>query len=365
MKNTTLFAGIIGLLIVGGIVYYAVGAGTTESDVATTTPTTTITIVKEPTPKVTIQEAGAPITTTSPYVTTSEFAASVSGTVVPHGFFTNYWFEYGQTASLGSKTTVQNIGSGYLTITTPGYISGLAKNTTYYFRLVAENGYDKIEGSQYTFHTDPGNPVPLGGLPTVKTLATNNITRTTATLNGEITPNQSTTQYWFEYGKTSNLGNTTSFQTVNNNNPKTSVSVPIANLDAFTNYYYRLNAQNQWGTVNGITSNFKTGGPSDTSKPLADTNSANKINSTSATLRGIVNPNGQQTIYWFEYSTDSLLGSILLKTTDHKSAGAGTSNVSFETGVLGLTSNTTYFYRIVAENTLGITYGDRVSFKTK
>lgn len=365
MKNTTLLAGIIGVVIVGGLAYYAISATTSENEyTATTTPTTTI-VKEKPSTTIKIQDAGAPIVTTSPDVSTSEFAASVSGKVVPHGFFTNYWFEYGQTSNYGSKTSVQNIGSGYSAITSPAYITGLNKNTKYYFRLVAENGYGQVSGSGYSFQTNPGNPAPIGSLPTIKTLSSNGISKTEATLNGEVTPNQSTTQYWFEYGKTADFGNTNSLQTISETSSKTQVSFSISNLNPATNYYYRINAQNSWGTVNGFTLSFKTAGPADTSKPLADTNPATNVKATSATLQGIVNPNGVETIYWFEYSTDSLLGSILLKSTAHISAGTGKNNVPVSSNITALVGNTNYFYRVVAENNLGIMYGDRVAFKTK
>ena len=367
MKNTTIVWSVLGLIVVAGLIYYATQSNLIGSDVTNPTATTTIT-VKPSTPVVKTpqaQEAGAPIVVTSPNLTTSETAVSVSGTVIPHGFFTNYWFEYGLTTSLGSKTTVQNIGSGYVPITSPGFITGLSKNTIYYVRLVAENQYGKVAGVQYSFKTGPGNPNPVGSLPTIKTLAGNTITRTSATLNGEVTPNQSTTQYWFEYGKTENFGRISTFQNVSNTSSKTAVYFVVSDLDPATNYYFRLNAQNQWGTVTGEVLSFKTSGPADTSKPLADTVSATNVKDTSVTLRGTVNPNGIVTTYWFDYSTDSLLGSILLKSTEHKSAGSGTVNASFTTDVPNLVSKTNYFYRIVAQNSLGTTYGDRVSFKTK
>ncbi len=367
MKNTTLFIGILGLIAVGSLLYYVNinSPVLTDNTMSTTTPIS----IKNPsvttTTTTTIREAGAPIPVTSPNVTTSEFAASVTGTVVPHGFFTNYWFEYGITQNLGSKTVVQNIGSGYNALTSPAYITGLNKNTTYYYRLVSENQYGKVAGIQYTFTTDAGNPSPIGSLPTVKTFTSNEISRTSATLQGEVTPNQVNTQYWFEYGRTSNFGYTTSLQTITGSNGKTSVSLPITNLEPLTNYYFRINAQNSWGTVTGTTFTFKTSGPSDTAKPLVDTLDANTLKTTSATLRGTVNPNGMQTIYWFEYSTDSLLGATLLKTTTHMSAGVGTNDIPLSSNISSLVSNTNYFYRIVAENSLGVSYGDRVSFKTK
>jgi phosphodiesterase/alkaline phosphatase D-like protein len=286
-------------------------------------------------------------------------------TASPHGFFTNYWFEYGTTENLGNKTSVQNIGSGYSALMSPAYITGLIKNTKYFFRIVAQNQYGKVSGNSYSFTTNTGSPAPVGSLPTVKTASASGLSRTGATIYGEVTPNQSVINYWFEYGKSSDLGNISSIQTISDSNMKTQVSLQLSTLTPLTTYYFRVNAQNQWGTVTGDTVTFKTSGPADTSTPLAETNSVSNLKTTTVTLRGTVNPNGIETNYWFEYSTDSLLGSALLKTTAHKSTGAGTKDVTLESQVSGLTTGTTYFYRIVAQNSLGIAYGDRTAFTTK
>lgn len=356
MKNIILGGGLVLVILVSGVAYFLLQNSTIV--ITDVSPTSTTTVVH-------IQEAGAPIVATSLNMTTSEFAASVDGTVNPHGFFTNYWFEYGMTPSMGSKTALQNIGSGYTTRPSPAYITGLSRDTKYYFRLVAQNQYGNVVGSQYSFTTEAGSPAPIGSLPTVKTIGSSSVTRTTAVLSGEITPNQVLTQYWFEYGKTSDLGNTSQFQTVSGSNGKTSIVLSVTDLDPLSTYFFRLNGQNQWGTINGATMTLRTSGPSSTLRPLADTKSPSNIRSATVTLRGSVNPNGAATVYWFEYSTDSLLGQVLLRSTARASVGAGTSDVTFDTDISGLLSNTNYFYRIVAENGVGITYGDRVAFKTK
>lgn len=371
MNNKILFLGLLGILAVV-ILYYVISSpassptlNTATTTVQNTTQNPTTTPSNNTAPSSAINEVRSPIAVTSPDVTTSEVAASVSGTVNPRGLFTNYWYEYGLTEKLGSKTTVQNIGSGYLAITAPAYITGLTKNTKYFFSLVAENQLGRVTGNQYIFTTNSDNPSPLGSLPTIKTVGANGITRTNATLNGEVTPNKQTTRYWFEYGKTVNLGQISSFTTIDSMNSKTSVNLPLTNLDQGTNYYFRLNAQNQWGTVNGMTLSFKTTGTPDSSKPSVETNSTSNVKPTTATLRGTVNPNGIETTYWFEYSTDSLLGSALLNSTQRTIAGAGKNDVTVEVNIAGLTTKTNYFYRVVAQNSLGTTYGDRVLFKTR
>lgn len=166
---------------------------------------------------------------------------------------------------MGSKTSNQTIGSGFVAIQAPGYITNLVKNTTYYFRLVAENQYGKVVGSQYSFKTTEGTPAPVGNAPTTKTVSASGVSRTTSNLNGEVNPNKASTQYWFEYGKTTELGNTSSFESSGDGNAKISVSISLSNLQPLTTYYFRLNAQNQFGTINGSILSFKTLGPATTS----------------------------------------------------------------------------------------------------
>ena len=182
----------------------------------------------------------------------------IGGTVNPKGAFTSYWYEYGKTSDLGTKTSNQTMGSGFVSIQAPAYITDLSKNTTYYFRLVAENQYGKVAGNQYVFQTTESTPAPVGNAPTTKTISANNISSTTANINGEVTPNKTETQYWFEYGKTPQLGGTSAFSSAGNGTVKSSVSISLSDLESKTTYYFRLNAQNQFGTINGSILNFKT-----------------------------------------------------------------------------------------------------------
>jgi phosphodiesterase/alkaline phosphatase D-like protein len=287
----------------------------------------------------------------------------VVGGVVPNGAFTTYWYEYGASASLGIKSTQQNIGSGYAELAAPAYITQLAKDTTYYFRLVAQNTLGKSTGATYTFRTTVGTPAPVGGIPTAKTLAATSLSRTAANINGEVTPNRASTQYWFEYGDTANLGTVSTVQSVGDGTAKVPVSLSLSNLAPATTYHFRLNAQNQFGTVNGAILTFKTPGPPLSVVPVVTTLVAGPVATTTATLRGTVNPYSSQTTYWFEYSTDSSFASSL-KTTPKRSAGGAAVTVSVEANVSALASKTTYYYRTVAENAAGIVRGETISFKT-
>jgi hypothetical protein len=96
------------------------------------------------------------------------------------------------------------------------------------------------------------------------------------------------------------------------------------------------------------------------SAPLASTGNATAITSTSATLKGAVNPEGQATTYYFEYGTTTSYGSD----TATSSAGSGTANVSVSAPLRSLAPAKTYHYRLVATNGSGTTLGSDVSFTT-
>ncbi len=95
-------------------------------------------------------------------------------------------------------------------------------------------------------------------------------------------------------------------------------------------------------------------------KLTATTLSASGIGNTSASLNGLVNPNGKSSNYYFDYGTTVGYG----KSTTVTSAGSGTSAVSVSANVTGLTGGTTYHYRIVASNIDTIIYGNDLTFLT-
>ena len=96
------------------------------------------------------------------------------------------------------------------------------------------------------------------------------------------------------------------------------------------------------------------------SPPGVITQAATAITSTTATLNGLVNPNGLSTNYQFYWGTDPSTPYGLGLT----GAGSGTSNEA-ETGSLtGLTPATTYYFVLAAESAAGNVDGYMLSFTT-
>jgi hypothetical protein len=96
-------------------------------------------------------------------------------------------------------------------------------------------------------------------------------------------------------------------------------------------------------------------------KPFAETKLATNIGETTATLNGVVNPNGAATKYYFEYGTTTSYGS---KTTE-LSAGSGETNIKVSQAITGLKTKTIYHFRVVATNVNGATDGSDEVFKAE
>lgn len=368
--NKNLIIGLLVAIVLLGGGYYLWNKTQTGSNNQMATSTTeggsnpSYNSSNSPTLTPTPSSAAAPAVESDPNVVTSNFTAIVTGRVTPNGAPTTYWYEYGESTALSNRTSAQSIGSGFTAIPSPGYITGLHANTLYYFRLSAKNRYGTVNGTTKSFGTN-NNPAPQGTAPTTKTDTASDISRTTANLNGHVNPNGSDASYWFEYGSDANLGFITAFQSAGNGTASMPVAISLSNLNPLTKYYFRLNAQNQFGTVNGAIQSFTTKGPAAPGVPTVDTTPATSVATSSATLNGRLNPNGASTSYWFEYSEDSFLGSILGTLTASQTVSQDASTVSVSADATGLQHNTKYFYRLVGRNQYGTVRGDTVSFTTK
>lgn len=96
--------------------------------------------------------------------------------------------------------------------------------------------------------------------------------------------------------------------------------------------------------------------------PLVITDAASNVSSTSSILNATVRPNGLSTTAYFEWGTSSSLSSF--STTTSLPIGSGISAVSVMDTLKGLSGNTTYYYRVVGQNTSGTERGSIVAFTT-
>ena len=94
--------------------------------------------------------------------------------------------------------------------------------------------------------------------------------------------------------------------------------------------------------------------------PAVTTDAASRVTHNSATLRGTVNANGLSTTAWFQYR----IVNGPSKSTFSTQTVIGTSDTEVSFSIIELLPGTTYYYRLVAKNDAGTTYGDEVSFTT-
>ncbi|MBU3666102.1 MAG: hypothetical protein FGM15_09555, partial [Chthoniobacterales bacterium] len=262
-------------------------------------------------------------TTPASYISTT--SASLNGDVNPNGLPTSIWFEYGvKSDTLTTTTAVQDAGSGIGPVGKWASVPGLAPETTYYFRIVAQTGTSVVRGSILSFTTLPAKP-------TLNAVSAQNVVPTGATLTATVNPNSTDSKLWFEYGIDANYGSTTTQQNVLGSSASpVALAADLTGLDFGQTYHYRPVAQNSFGVTYGMDQTFTTGYP----PPSVTTGPVTATTTNSASLSGTVNPNGPETIYWFEYGTSTAYGAST-------KAGASDNLESYTTSTLVYSSTAT------------------------
>ncbi len=293
----------------------------------------------------------APVATTLAATNVGPSGALLNGRVHPGNGSTTVTFQYGLTSAYGSTVTAdQSPLNGMTDTSVSRSISGLSAGTTYHFRVVAQNVGGTVYGSDMTFLT--GTP------PTVTTNNATAIGSAQATFNGMVNPQGAATVSFFEYGISAGYGRIVyADQSPLTGSSNVSISSVVTGLIPNTLYHFRAAGQNASGTMYGSDLTFSTLA----APPDVMTLPASAVTGTTATLHGTVLANNSATTVTFQYGTTASYGTTV---TAAQSPVSGVSQIQAERSIGGLTSDTTYHFRIVGQNGAGTSYGSDLTFFT-
>lgn len=296
-------------------------------------------------------------------------SARLRGQLDSNGQNAHAWFVWGEQGDgFPNQTSHQYLGN----VSGSQYSSTLNNldEGTYQFKACAEgdNGNIICGGVKYFTIGDGDNGCNNGSCgnnaPSVTTNSASSIDSDSATLRGTLDDDggDNDLDTWFEWGTSQgNLSNTVSAQTVDDDDDDFSRN--IGGLQENRIYYFRACAENDSDQDCGSVKSFRTDRDTvvindDEDRPDVTTLSAIGIGSTSASIDGFFSGNGCAVDTWFQYGTSQSLGSQTARVNRGNTSG------SMAQAIFGLAQNTTYYYRAVAENCEGISYGNILSFRT-
>ena len=316
----------------------------------------------------TFRTTGPPTGSTLAATAVGNRTATLNAVVNPNGLETTYRFEWGTTTSYGGSIPASgSAGAGTTDQPLFATLPDLEPGTEYHYRLVASNEAGETVGADVSFTTS--------SVPIAVTDSADELTSTGARLNGTANAqNGAGTEYEFEYceevdfdpvaGSCSASQSTPAREMTSADAEDHAVSEPLPDgtLTPATAYRFRLVVANESGTDEGAYVQFETPSADPPAvAPTAITGTATSVGNKTATLNGLVNPNGLVTTYRFEYGTSPADFS--------RSTAAGTLAADSEPHAVardlsGLKPRTTYYYRVVAESAAGKATGGSGTFTT-
>ena len=194
--------------------------------------------------------------------------------------------------------------------------------------------------------------------PSITTDKATSVGTSSAVLNGTVNPNGSRTFFRFELGLTKRYGVKISSQQAVSGTAPVHVRIKARGLLPGTVYHFRIDATSAAGSAYGADRRFQTAG---NPPPAVATGPATAVRRNGAVVTGVINPNREQTQYFFQYGTTS---SYIVQTVP-KTVAAGTEPVTVAAALSGLSPGTTYHYRLVALHGSVKQYGADASFFTE
>lgn len=179
---------------------------------------------------------------------------------------------------------------------------------------------------------------------------------TDADLRGTVTNNWNNVEWSFQWGVVSGvyIYETTPVSATKNLTTDNKTST-ISGLTINNTYYYRIKVTSSYGTYYGTEVSWVQN-----SAPSVILDEATKSN-VELFFTGTVNPNGLDTDYHFEWGITS---GVYTDSTTPVNVGSGSNDEPASGTASGLNEDTIYYYRLVAENSGGITYSAERSIRT-
>lgn len=199
--------------------------------------------------------AASPTVSTSTAASVGQTAATLRGTVNPHGAATSFSFQWGTASTYGSQTPGRSAGRGTAGRDVSFRLSGLTPGTTYHYRIVATSAEGTTVGADRSFKTT----LPPAKAPAVLGTAPFAPYANSVTLTALINPSGAATTYKFQFGTAITYGAETFAASVPAGIQPVSVRVPLSGLQAQTTYHFRTVVSNRIGTVLGPDTTFTTG----------------------------------------------------------------------------------------------------------
>lgn len=203
----------------------------------------------------------------------------------------------------------------------------------------------------------------VGQSPTVTVDGPTQIADTSAIIAVTINPNGSPKGFYAQWGATNAYGQLGPVNLVPFPNAVTNVSAWMVGLSPNTAYHYQVVATNSAGTGYSADMTLTTAsGPPPGPPPEVATGAPQVNSATQANLAGSLNPNSQDTIYYFQWGPTAAYGNTTPSQTLVAGGAIGWFPVS--AGLKGLSPSSTYHYRLIATNSSGSVFGTDQSFTT-
>ncbi|MEO8235115.1 MAG: LamG-like jellyroll fold domain-containing protein [Flavobacterium sp.] len=291
---------------------------------------------------------------TSITTTTAVVSATVNNACAS-GSFVNMEYSLSSTFTVLAGTSSQQIVAAFVTEVKSYNLTGLTPNTTYYFRYYSGAG-ESCNGSAVVSSTQSfTTSVSLS--PIISAISSTSITPSTATINYSLNANNSATTSGVEYG----LTNSSFPFYVNGFNASGTTDTPgnailTAGLTANTLYYYRIIANNGFGSTTSAVGSFTT-----TVGASISLVSTTAITTSSATINYSLNANNLNTTSVVNWG----LGSTNLTNQTTGFSASGNTVTPGSATLNGLLPDTLYFYQIRTTNANGDTFSTTLNFRTQ